>query len=127
VLRWSTSSGDPRASKRFGHADQFELLITDLALTPDQISKILNKPQMPMMGPLGDTWRVDTHLHRLHTFPEDKFEGAAFVGDKAAIAITAKAEALRVSQLYSAMAPELSPEQRTRAAQRLRDEAKRIE
>jgi Spy/CpxP family protein refolding chaperone len=127
VLRWTTSSGDPRSSKRFGRSDQFDLLIADLALTPDQVSQILNKPQMPMMGPLGDTWRVDAHLHRLQAFPDDKFEGAAFVGDKAAIAVTANAEAQRVTQLYSAMAPVLTPEQRARAAQRLRDEAKRID
>jgi Spy/CpxP family protein refolding chaperone len=127
VLRWSTSSGDPRVAKRFGRPDQFDVLIADLSLTPDQVSQILNRSLVPLMPANIDTWRVDAHLHRLHAFRDDHFEGAAFVGDKAAISTAASVEAKRVTQLYGAMAPVLSPEQRTRAAQRLRDEAKRIE
>jgi Spy/CpxP family protein refolding chaperone len=127
VLRWSTSSGDPHMSKRFGRPDQLKLLIADLSLTSDQVSQILNRSTMTTMCPNIDTWRVDTHLHRLDAFGDDRFDGAAFVGDKAAIAIAAKFEAQRVTQLYGAVAPALKPEQRSLAAQRLRDEAKRIE
>jgi hypothetical protein len=127
VLRWSTSSGDPRASRRFGRADQLKLLAVDLTLTPDQMSQIRMRSQTTMMGPIIDTWRVDTHLHRLDAFCDDKFEAAAFVGDKATIATSATFEAQRVTQLYAAVAPVLKPEQRSLAAQRLRDEAKRID
>jgi Spy/CpxP family protein refolding chaperone len=127
VLRWTTASIDPRKSKRFGRSDELNLLIADLSLTPEQVSQTLKTSQMAMMRPSIDTWRVDTHLHRLNAFREDTFDGAAFVGDKPSIAAAATFEAGRMTQLYGALAPLLKPEQRTLAAQRLRDEAKRIE
>jgi Spy/CpxP family protein refolding chaperone len=127
VLRWTVSSIDPRKSKRFGRSDELTLLIADLSLTPDQVTQILKASEMAMMRPNIDTWRVDTHLHRLNAFREDTFDGAAFIGNKPSIAAAATWEAGRVTQLYGAMAPVLKPEQRSLAAQRLRDEAKRIE
>ncbi|HEY1554688.1 MAG TPA: Spy/CpxP family protein refolding chaperone [Kofleriaceae bacterium] len=107
------------------HAGHVSELANQLSLTPDQVEKI----RTAYTGAVGtlpkfDKAEADAHLKAFaEAFTADKFDAHAMHTGGALSAHMATWGASRMVKLYSAAAPVLTPEQRTKAADELRSHA----
>jgi len=114
-----TNAGD---DKRGGH---LEKLATDLALTPDQVEKIRGN-FTTSIGKAGkyDRAEVDAQFKQFaEAFGADRFDAHEMKMGGMVSSHMAVWGLTRMSRVYAAAAPVLTPEQRTKAADMLRHHA----
>lgn len=117
-----TNSAEQMADKHGGHLAK---LATDLSLTPDQVEKIRGNFTTSMSAaPKYDHAEIDAHFKLFaEAFTSDTFDAHALKGGGMVSSHMAVWGLTRMSHFYTAAAPVLTPEQRTRAADELRHHA----
>ena len=119
-----TNSPDEMAEKdkRGGHLAK---LATDLSLSPEQVEKIRGNFTTSMgTAPKYDRAEVDAHFKEFAAaFASDTFDAHAFKNGGMVSSHMAVWGLTRMSHLYAAAAPVLTPDQRAKAADQLRHHA----
>jgi Spy/CpxP family protein refolding chaperone len=120
VWRQVNHEAEPGGRERGGH---LAALTERLSLTPDQVSKISGALHTAMAGlPKFDSKNAEAHVHAFST----GFAGDSF--DAKSVASNANGElaghgATRMALFYETVTPLLTPEQRTKLAEHLREHA----
>jgi Spy/CpxP family protein refolding chaperone len=119
VWRRVNSDEQPGARERGGRLAKFA---EQAALTPDQVEKIGSAlSQSPDATPL-DPREVEGQLHAFGAaFASDTFDARTLGPADAASSHVAHSGAARMARFYEVAAPVLTPEQRTKVAEQLRD------
>jgi len=125
IAVWHETNSPDEAAERDKHGGHLAKLATDLALSPDQVEKI-RANFTTSMGTAAkyDRAELDTDLKMFaEAFASETFDAHAMKNDGMVSAHMATWGLTRMSHLYAAAAPVLTPEQRTKAADRLRHHA----
>ncbi|HET9989445.1 MAG TPA: Spy/CpxP family protein refolding chaperone, partial [Kofleriaceae bacterium] len=122
---WHETNSPDETAARDKHGGHLAKLATDLSLTPDQVEKIRGNFTTSMSAaPKFDSAEVDAHFKMFaEAFASDRFDAHALKGGGMVSSHMAVWGLTRMSHLYAAAAPVLTPEQRTRAADQLRHHA----
>ncbi len=104
-------------------ADRVATLGADLGLAPDQLEKIRVASAASAPPPL-DAQEIDTHIHRFaDAFRAEAFDARTLTAAGGADSRVATWGATKMAHFLEAAAPALTPEQRTKLAQILREHA----
>ena len=124
--KWKEAQGKDEADDKQHHAGHMLAMVRELGLTQDQADKIKASFKDKMKAaPQDHTHKeVQDHLTAFGTaFKADTFDAKKLTGAKAANGHMAKWGATRRARFLEAAAPILTPEQRTKLAQTIRDHA----
>jgi Spy/CpxP family protein refolding chaperone len=124
--KWKEAQGKDEADDKQHHAGHMLAMVRELGLTQDQADKIKASFKDKMKAaPQDHTHKeVKDHLAAFGTaFKADTFDAKKLTGAKAANGHMAKWGATRRARFLEAAAPILTPEQRTKLAQTIRDHA----
>jgi Spy/CpxP family protein refolding chaperone len=119
---WQNANTDEPARPGASH---LEALATDLQLTPDQVERIRASLGGGTKGvPPLDRQEIATHIQAFgDAFRSDKFEAKALTTASGANGHMAGWGAAHLAHFIETVSPQLTPEQRTLLAQRLREHA----
>ena len=122
---WHETNSSNETAEKDKHGGHLAKLATDLALTPDQVEKIRSNFTTSMgAAPKFDRAEVDADFKEFApAFASDTFDAHAIKNDGIVSSHMAVWGLTRMSHLYAAAAPVLTPEQRTKAADHLRHHA----
>jgi Spy/CpxP family protein refolding chaperone len=106
-------------------ADRIATLAADLGLAPDQLEKIRASVASPSSStPPLDAEEIATHIRRFgDAFRAETFDARSFTAAGGADARVATWGAAKMAHFLEAVTPVLTPDQRTKLAQMLRDHA----
>jgi Spy/CpxP family protein refolding chaperone len=126
--KWKDAQGhDEQAAKPEGHrGGHLEELTRELSLTPDQVDKIKASFMAQMKaGPQTDDHKeVQGHMQAFATaFKADTFDAKTLGTENGANTHMATWGATRMARFFEAVAPVLTPDQRTKLAQEIREHA----
>jgi Spy/CpxP family protein refolding chaperone len=124
--KWKEAQGKDEADDKQHHAGHMLAMVRELGLTQDQADKIKASFKDKMKAAPQDHAHkeVQDHLTAFGTaFKADTFDAKKLTGAKAANGHMAKWGATRRARFLEAAAPILTPEQRTKLAQTIRDHA----
>jgi len=124
--KWKEAQGHDEADDKQHHAGHLLALVRDLGLTQDQAQKIKASFHDKMKAAPQDHAHkeVQDHLAAFATaFKSDTFDAKKVAGGKAADGHIAKWGATRRARFLEVAAPVLTPDQRTKLAQTIRDHA----
>jgi Spy/CpxP family protein refolding chaperone len=128
--KWKEAQGSEELDDHQHRPGHLLGLVRDLGLTKDQAEKIKAKFHDQMKGSPQDRQHkeVSDHLTAFATaFKADKFSAKSLTKAKAANAHVARWGATRMERFLEAAAPVLTPDQRTKLAQHIREHADRME
>jgi Spy/CpxP family protein refolding chaperone len=118
----NAAAGDPAEKPEHG---RLETMTRELALTPDQVDKI--KARIKSSGELGpkfDPEKVTAHLTALgNAFESDNFDAKALGPGEGVSGPMATWATAGMARFYEAATPVLTPDQRTKLAERIREHA----
>jgi Spy/CpxP family protein refolding chaperone len=118
----NASAGDPAEKPEHG---RLETLTRELSLSPDQVDKI--KARLKTAGEVGpkfDPEKVTAHLTALgNAFEADTFDAKALGPGEGVSSHMATWATTGMARFYEAVAPVLTPDQRTKLAERIREHA----
>ncbi len=119
---WQETNSTEENDKKGGHLAK---LATDLALTPDQTEKIRASFTGSMgSAPKYDRGEAEAHFKQFaEAFASDNFDAHAMKNGGMVSSHMAVWGLTRMSHLYAAAAPVLTPDQRSKAADQLRRHA----
>ncbi len=121
---WKEANAEgPESTDPHGHG-HLEALATDLALTPEQVEKIRSSLHTSSAGAHEhlDAEKVAAHIKAFGTaFESPTFDAKALKSGDAVNAHLARFGAARMARFYEAVVPVLTPEQRTKLADRVRE------
>jgi Spy/CpxP family protein refolding chaperone len=118
---WSKSAHEEYGNKEKG--GRLAELSDELGLSPEQVDKISEalKKDAPAKA---DPAKLEAHIKAFsEAFSQEKFDAKSLTSAKDADAYIAKHGAERLVRFYSIVTPLLTPEQRTKLADRLRERA----
>ncbi len=124
--KWKAAQGKDEADDKEHHNGHMLALVRDLSLTQEQADKIKAAFKDKMKAAPQDHAHkeVQDHLTAFGTaFKADTFDAKKLTGGKAADGHIAKWGATRREQFLLVAAPILTPDQRTKLAQQIRDHA----
>jgi Spy/CpxP family protein refolding chaperone len=124
--KWKEAQGHDEADDKQHHAGHLLALVRDLGLSQDQADKIKAGFHDKMKAAPQDHAHkeVQDHLTAFGTaFKADTFDAKKVAGGKAADGHIAKWGATRRARFLEVAAPVLTPDQRTKLAQQIRDHA----
>ncbi len=124
--KWKEAQGKDEADDKQHHAGHLLALVRDLGLSQDQADKIKAGFHDKMKAAPQDHAHkeVQDHLTAFGTaFKADTFDAKKVAGGKAADGHIAKWGATRRARFLEVAAPVLTPDQRTKLAQQIRDHA----
>jgi Spy/CpxP family protein refolding chaperone len=124
--KWKAAQGKDEADEKEHRNGHMLALVRDLSLTQDQADKIKAAFKDKMKAaPQDHTHKeVQDHLAAFGTaFKADTFDAKKVAGGKAADGHIAKWGATRRARFLEVAAPILTPDQRTKLAQQIRDRA----
>jgi Spy/CpxP family protein refolding chaperone len=124
--KWKEAQGKDEAEDKQHHAGHMLAMVRELGLTQDQADKIKASFKDKMKAAPQDHAHkeVQDHLTAFGTaFKADTFDAKKLAGAKAADGHMAKWGATRRARFLEAAAPILTPEQRAKLAQTIRDHA----
>jgi Spy/CpxP family protein refolding chaperone len=117
---WMRTNGDDRAASGASRA-RLAKLTRELGLTPDQVTTIQSTLGTAKVPPAFDPEEVEAHLRTFAVaFQGDDFDARALLHEGRASAHLAGWGAANMAGFYEAVGPTLSPEQRAKLAQMLR-------
>jgi Spy/CpxP family protein refolding chaperone len=128
--KWKEAQGKDEADDKQHRAGHLLALVRDLGLSKEQAEKIKTKFRDQMKGSPQDQQHkeVKDHLAAFATaFKADTFSAKSLTKAKAANAHLARWGATRMERFLEAAAPVLTPDQRTKLASQIRDQANRAE
>ncbi len=128
--KWKEAHGEDEKDDKQHHPGYLLELVKDLNLSQDQADKIKASFRDHMKkGPQDHAHKeVQDHLKAFATaFKSDTFDAKKLVGAKAANGHVARWGATRRVAILEAAAPVLTPDQRTKLAQQIRDRADKTE
>jgi Spy/CpxP family protein refolding chaperone len=122
---WHETNSPDEAAEKDKHGGHLAKLATDLALSPDQVEKIRANFTTSMgMATKYDRAEVEAHFKMFaEAFASDTFDAHAMKNGGMVSAHMAVWGMTRMSHLYAAAAPVLTPDQRAKAADQLRHHA----
>jgi len=116
---WKKANQEEHGSKEKG--SHLAKLTEDLSLTPDQVEKIsaaLKKDAPPKPDPAA----LDAHITAFETaFVAEKFDAKTLTTANAANSYVSKNGSARMARFYRIITPLLTPEQRTKLAEHLKE------
>jgi Spy/CpxP family protein refolding chaperone len=124
--KWKEAQGKDEVDDKQHHAGHLLALVREVGLTQDQAEKIKASFKDKMKaGPQDHAHReVQDHMTAFATaFKADAFDAKKLAGAKAADGHMARWGATRRARFLEAAAPVLTPDQRTKLAQTIRDHA----
>ncbi len=121
---WQTANAQEADPAKPEH-DHLAMLAKDLGLTQDQVDKIRTSFSESMKGvPRLDPQEIATHLRAFgDAFRSEKFDAKVLTTASGANSHLAGWGATRLAHLVEALGPVLTPDQRAKFAQRLREHA----
>ena len=128
--KWKESHGRDEQDDKQNHAGYLLALVREIGLTKEQAEKIkMNFRDKMKASPQEHAHKeVQDHLKAFATaFKADKFDAKSLAGAKSANGHMARWGAVRRAKFLEAAAPVLTPEQRTKLSQIIRDRADRAE
>jgi Spy/CpxP family protein refolding chaperone len=128
--KWKEAQGKDEADDKQHHAGHLLALVRDLGLTQEQADKIKAGFHDKMkVAPQDHAHKeVQDHLAAFATaFKADTFDAKKVAGGKAADGHIAKWGATRRARFLEVAAPVLTPDQRTKLAQQIRDHAAKVD
>jgi Spy/CpxP family protein refolding chaperone len=128
--KWKEAQGHDEADEHHHQAGYLLALVRDLGLSKDQAEKIKAKFREGMKAtPQDDKHKeVQDHLQAFATaFKSDSFSAKSLTKAKAANGHLAKWGATRRARFLEAAAPVLTPDQRTKLADQIRERANRAD
>jgi Spy/CpxP family protein refolding chaperone len=128
--KWKEAQGKDEADDHQHRAGHLLALVRDLGLSKEQAEKIKTKFRASMKGNPQDQQHKEVmdHLTAFGTaFKADTFSAKSLTKAKAANAHLARWGATRMERFLEAAAPVLTPDQRTKLASQIRDQANRAE
>jgi Spy/CpxP family protein refolding chaperone len=122
---WHDTNSPDETAEKDKHGGHLAKLATDLALTPDQVEKIRSNFTTSMSSAAKyDRAEVDAHFKQFaEAFASDTFDAHAMKNGGMVSSHMAVWGLTRMSHLYAAAAPVLTPDQRAKAADQLRHHA----
>ena len=121
---WQTANSEETDARNPARG-KLAMLATDLGLTPDQVDRIRARLGEGMKTvPRLDLQEISTHLRAFgDAFRRDKFDARMLTTANGANAHLASWGAAHLAHFIEAVSPVLTPDQRARFAQRLREHA----
>jgi Spy/CpxP family protein refolding chaperone len=129
VFQEANSGGDALGVGKERPLRQLTELATELALSADQVEKIRASFLEKMSAAAGGVDRsdIDVHLRRLGEFRGDAFDARTLPGGAVANAHLAVRGATRMACFYEAASPLLTPDQRAKLVDSLREHATHVD
>jgi Spy/CpxP family protein refolding chaperone len=118
---WRHVNADEQPGAR-EHGARLAKLAEEIGLTPDQVEKIGSGLSQATNQAPFDPKEVETQLQAFGTaFASDTFDAHTLGTSDLAGSHAARSGAARMARFYEVAAPVLTPEQRTKVAEQLRD------
>lgn len=128
--KWKDAHGRDEQDDRQHRSGHLLALVKQLGLTKEEAEKIKANFHDRMKGSPQDLVHkeVQDHIHAFVTsFKSDTFDAKTLAGGKAANGHMARWGATRMARFLEAAAPVLTPDQRTKLAQTIRDRASKAD